>query len=146
LLSSIFYPSLCYPVKQDKIHGGRKRIDITYTNEPRHGFYNWLSLHYPSSFVFVECKNYGEEVGNPEVDQLSGRFSPGRGKVGLLVCRSIENKERLIDRCKDTANDDRGYIIPLDDDDLQEIVNHKLKHPESQEFPLLKRLFSQLVK
>lgn len=74
IFTSLLYPSLCYPTKQHNIHEGRKRIDITYTNEARTGFFSWLSLHHPSSMIFVECKNYGKEVGNPEVDQLSGRF------------------------------------------------------------------------
>jgi hypothetical protein len=87
ILTAVFYPSLCKPQKQHKIHDGRKRIDITYTNEARSGFFHWLSLHYPSALIFVECKNYGKEIGNPELDQLSGRFSPSRGQVGILICR-----------------------------------------------------------
>ena len=30
--------------------------------------------NYPCAHVFFECKNYGREVGDPELDQLSGRF------------------------------------------------------------------------
>jgi len=125
LLSALLYPSLAFPVKQDKIHDGRKRIDITYVNDAKVGFFNWVSMHYPASHIFVECKNYGKEVGNPEVDQLAGRFSPSRGQVGILVVRSIQNKELLLKRCKDTANDRRGYILVLEDSDLQELIGQR---------------------
>jgi len=47
LLSSLFYPALTYPQREAVIHEGRKRIDITYKNEARQGFFAWLSQHYP---------------------------------------------------------------------------------------------------
>ena len=72
LLSALFYPSLAHPRKQHEIHDGRKRIDITYVNSPTTGFFYWLSAHYASANIYVECKNYGKELGNPEIDQLSG--------------------------------------------------------------------------
>lgn len=145
IFTSLLYPSLCYPTKQHNIHEGRKRIDITYTNEARNGFFSWLSLHHPSSMIFVECKNYGKEVGNPEVDQLSGRFSPSRGKVGILTCREVEDKDRFLARCIDTAKDLRGFIIYLDDSDIITLINEKKDNPESNEYPLLRRKFNALV-
>ncbi|MCE2597420.1 hypothetical protein K6Y31_21880 [Motilimonas cestriensis] len=145
IFTSLLYPSLCYPIKQHNIHDGRKRIDITYTNEARNGFFAWLSLHYPSSMIFIECKNYGKEVSNPEVDQLSGRFSPSRGKVGILTCRQIEDKERLKKRCKDTANDSRGFIISLDDQDIIDLIKCRQSEPESNEYKLLRNMFNELI-
>lgn len=82
LITALFYPDLMFPKPQHQIHGGRKRIDITYTNLATGSFFHWVAGHYPAAHLFVECKNYGNEVGNPELDQLSGRFSPSRGKVG----------------------------------------------------------------
>lgn len=122
LLSAALYPSLTSPIKQDKIHDGRKRIDITYLNEAKHGFFEWLARHHPASHVFFECKNYGKEVGNPELDQLSGRFSPSRGRVGILVVRSLQDRALFLQRCKDTAKDDRGFILVLEDSDLPRLV------------------------
>ena len=81
-LTAIFYPSLTNPQPQARIHDGRKRIDITYTNSATRGFFHWVGQHYPAAHVFVECKNYGGEVGNPELDQISGRFSPSPGPRG----------------------------------------------------------------
>lgn len=146
IFSALFYPSLCNPIKQDRINNGRKRIDITYTNEAKGGFFRWLSLHYPCSMVFVECKNYGNEVANPEVDQLSGRFSKSRGVVGILVYRQVENKKLLIDRCVDTAHDDRGFIIALDDADIKKIIDDYIETDGSQEFPYLRAIFNKLIK
>lgn len=145
ILSALFYPSLCSPTKQHRIHEGRKRIDIRYINEARAGFFAWLSQHYPSAFIFVECKNYAEEIGNPELDQLSGRFSPSRGIVGLLVCRSVENPAVLEKRCIDTAKDQRGYIMVLSDDDIIELMEAAKGGIQSQAFPLLMRKFRRLV-
>lgn len=145
ILSALFYPSLCSPTKQHKIHEGRKRIDITYTNEARAGFFEWLGRHYPCAFVFVECKNYGKEIGNPEVDQLSGRFSPSRGRVGLLVCRSVDKHDALQARCRDTAMDDRGYIMYLTDDDLFILIDNAKVGVQSMDFPLLVKKFRALV-
>ncbi len=145
ILSALFYPSLCSPTKQHRIHDGRKRIDITYVNEARAGFFEWLSRHYPCSFVFIECKNYGKEVGNPEVDQLSGRFSPNRGRVGLLVCRSVENPDTLQARCNDTARDSRGFIIYLTDDELVALMENAKLGVRSMDFPILANKFRALV-
>ena len=145
ILSALFYPSLCNPKKQRKIHQGRKRIDITYTNEARSGFFNWVSLNHPSMMIFVECKNYGREVGNPEIDQLSGRFSPSRGKVGLLVCRSVEDKKKLEQRCKDTANDQRGFILTLTDADIKKLVRDARRLEQRDGYPRLRRKFEKLI-
>jgi hypothetical protein len=123
LLSALLYPSLTNPVRQERIHEGRKIIDITFTNTGEDGgFFHWLGQHFSAATVVVECKNYGRPLANPEYDQIAGRFSPSRGKYGLLIYRSIENKSKMFESCKDTANDDRGFITPLDDDDLRALV------------------------
>ncbi|ELN6934333.1 hypothetical protein RZY48_003814 [Vibrio navarrensis] len=147
ILSALFYPSLCHPTKQDMIHDGRKRVDITYTNEAKSGFFWWIANHYPCAHIFVECKNYGKEMGNPEVDQIAGRFSPSRGQVGILICRKIENKELMLQRCKDTANDGRGYVLPIDDDDLKVLIKELVHSDENfQDFQLLRKTWNRLVK
>lgn len=145
LLSAIFFPSLSSPKKQHNIHEGRKRIDITYVNNSERGFFRWVSMHYPSSHIFIECKNYGKEIGNPELDQLAGRFSPSRGQVGLLVCRSVANKKKIAASCADTARDHRGFIIVLTDDDLKELVDAYLREDGVPTYPLLMARFRLLI-
>ncbi|PHS31145.1 MAG: hypothetical protein COA95_06770 [Methylophaga sp.] len=145
IFTALFYPSLCYPKKQTPIHSRRKIVDITYTNEARAGFFFWLARHYPSALMIVECKNYGNEVANNELDQLSGRFSLSRGQVGILVCRSFKNKDRFVQRCIDTAKDGRGYIIPIDDDDVITLMEYREQHPYTEDFPLLKERFNLLI-
>lgn len=145
LLSALFFPSLSSPVKQHNIHEGRKRIDITYVNSPINGFFKWVQLHYSCANIFVECKNYGKELGNPELDQLTGRFSPSRGQIGLLICRSIENSTKLLKSCRDAANDMRGYIIILSDTDLAQLVADYENSNGSSDYPLLMTKFRQLI-
>jgi hypothetical protein len=144
-LSAIFYPSLCSPIKQQKIHNGRKQIDITYTNAAAVGFFDWAAKHYPAPLIHVECKNYGHEIANPELDQIAGRFSNRRGRVGLLVCRSLENPGRMTKRCIDTAHDDNGFVIVLTDEDVVALMETAKLGDRSQEFPLLKKKFLELI-
>jgi hypothetical protein len=145
LLSALLYPQLCHPTFQHEIHDGRKRIDITYTNMGHAGFFQWLSRHYSSSHIFVECKNYGRELANPELDQLSGRFSPSRGQVGFLVARSFQNKALFLSRCRDTSRDGRGFILTLDDGDLTELVRSRKEDPLFEQYSLLKAIFDPLI-
>ena len=145
LLTALFYPALTNPQVQHPIHEGRKRIDITYTNMADKGFFRWLSINYTAPHVFVECKNYGNEIGNPELDQISSRFSPSRGVFGILVCQNFQDKALFWKRCQDTADDKRGFVIPLDDGDLGDIVEYKKDNEDSIEFTILMELFDRLI-
>lgn len=62
ILTVIFYPSLFNPKKQQILHEGRKRVDITYTNEAKRGFFHWISMHYPCSLIFIECKTMEKKL------------------------------------------------------------------------------------
>jgi hypothetical protein len=101
-LIHIFGERFSNPNSEVKINEGRKRIDIVFNNSDLVGFFNKLnSLHHVQCpKIFVECKNYGKEIGNPEIDQLQTRFSNQRGKFGILLCRTIEDKSRLLLKCK----------------------------------------------
>lgn len=145
ILTALFYPSLVTPTKQQPIHDGRKRVDICYTNAATSGFFNWAAMHYPAAHVFVECKNYGGDPANPELDQLSGRFSPSRGQLGLLVCRQLSDKPLFMQRCRDTAVDQHGYIIPLDDDDIASLVTERRDSFQPPLYMLLQDRFRALV-
>lgn len=125
VLEFIFYPSLLSPKKEIEIHDGRKRIDIVMENGAREGIFQRLRdvRKLPCSFVAIECKNYTREIENPELDQIGGRFSPLRGKVGIICCRRFNNRPLFVQRCKDTLADDRGLILPLDDERVLELLS-----------------------
>jgi hypothetical protein len=126
VLEFIFFPSLLNPVKEREIHEGRKRIDIVMENGAPGGILHRLhSIRYlPCSYVPIECKNYGREVGNPELDQLAGRFSRQRGKLGFLCCRSLLDRALVVQRCRDAFKDERGLMVPLDDEAITEFLEH----------------------
>lgn len=146
LLTALFYPDMNHPVYQSQIHEGRKRLDIKYTNMAIGGFFAWLSKHYTAPQIFIECKNYGGEVANPELDQLSGRFGRSRGEVGFLVCRQFKNKNLFLKRCRDTALDGRGFVLALDDDDLRLLVAARKADADGyRQWPMLLERFNGLV-
>ena len=125
IVEFVFFPNLGFPRKEQEIHQGRKRIDILLENGARAGIFSRLHRNrgLPSAFIAMECKNYRTEVGNPELDQLAGRFSPNRGQIGFLVCREFEDRARFIERCRDTFKDQRGLIVPLDDRTILELLD-----------------------
>ena len=147
LLTALLYPALDFPKREDKILGGRKRIDITFTNIATDGFFRWLTDNQkvPAGSVVVEAKNYTDPLANPEFDQLTGRFSPRRGQFGLLCYRGIkDDKAKVIQHCRDAALDDRGYVIALDDDDMAKLVEARKAGDESTFAYLLAR-FRELI-
>lgn len=125
VLEFLFWPNLVNPVKEQEIHTGRKRIDIMYTNAAESGFFYraLASSQQCASRIPVECKNYSKDPANPEIDQLAGRFAPHRGRMGFLLYRDIGNYKKLIERCKDTAIDGRGFIIPIGDVQIIEMLS-----------------------
>lgn len=147
VLTDIFYPALSNPDKEREIHSGRKRIDIVYTNSSKKGFFELLVRvkKITAPYIFVECKNYSTNPENPELDQLSGRFSPLRGQFGMLVCRTINDKELFYKRCHDTATDQRGYILALDDADICNLIDLRASNNESEIDNYLDTLFKKIV-
>ncbi|HKB88486.1 MAG TPA: hypothetical protein VKC53_02425 [Patescibacteria group bacterium] len=145
ILSAVFYPNLIAPTKEEPIHNGRKRIDITFMNAPDNGFFQFLTTHFPCPFVVCECKNYTNDPANPELDQLSGRFAPNRGKFGFLICRDVSNKALMLERCRDTAKDDRGFIIALDDKDVINLLEFKRDSKEDEINMFLISKFKELI-
>lgn len=147
ILVFLFHPYLVNPIKEKDLHDRRKRIDITFDNAATNGFFFTLSTikNIPCSYIMIECKNYQSDPGNPELDQLSGRFSINRGKFGLLICRNFTDKDLFIKRCKDTATDGRGYILPLDDNDLIRMIEYKIENKEKYINDILEYYYKMIV-
>lgn len=146
-LEFIFWPNLIYPRKEDRIHDGRKRIDITYTNAARDGFFERVHTAHKiaSNLVMVECKNYSKDPKNPEIDQLAGRFSPNRGKLGMLTYRTVSDYDLLLARCRDTAIEDKGFMLPLGDQQIVELLTFVVERKRSRIDGFLEGLLHRLI-
>lgn len=126
------YPDLSNPIKENEIHEGRKRIDIVFSNTSQSGFFTVFieKIKMSCPQLIIECKNYTDDLQNPELDQLAGRFSIRRGQIGIISCRSLENRTLFIKRCADTYSDGHGFIIPLTDDEIVKCLKSDDPHDE----------------
>ncbi|MGW1176883.1 hypothetical protein ACWD4P_24595 [Kitasatospora sp. NPDC002543] len=161
LFTALFYPALTQPVIEHSLEEGSEQVDITYTNRDKRGFFDRLTRQgHQCSHVFIECRNHKSDLGNPELDQLCERFTPMRGKVGIIVCRSFTDKEQFLLSCRDVALSRREFVLALDDDDLVLLVKEVKKslgprrgpdgtvirnRPQPGEFRLLNAQFRRLV-
>jgi hypothetical protein len=75
--------------------------------------------------VFFECKNYGSDPANPELDQMIGRFGNKRTEFGIIVCRNIANEALMLQRCKDAMLQNRGWILLFDDVDVKQLLQFR---------------------
>lgn len=132
LFNEVFYPALTRPVKEQSIDEGRKRVDIMYTNSAETGFFsNLVNMHkVHAPYITVECKNYTEDLGNAEIDQMIGRFSRKRGRFGIIVCRDIQDRDLLLRRLKDIVNNSDNAVVVLEDTDLINLLTLKAKGDE----------------
>ncbi|MEA2858250.1 MAG: hypothetical protein QOC72_289 [Methylobacteriaceae bacterium] len=124
VLTFLFYPHLINPTKELELNEGRKRIDIVFTNAGESGFFSVIarSRQMRALMVIVECKNYNRELGNPELDQICGRFSHTRGYFGMLLCRQVFDERLMERRCKDLARDKEEYVLVLDDEKVSRML------------------------
>lgn len=147
ILELVFYPDVVSPKKEREIHQGRKRVDFTMENAAESGFFFRLPTTHriPSSYIFIECKNYSTDVANPELDQLSGRFNINKGQFGLMLCRTVDDMPLLLQRCADFFDAKRELLIPLTDDDLARMLNTYLESTDAPYEALLTERLRAIV-
>lgn len=123
-LEFIFEERLSGMQVERRINDGRKRIDITFDNTSKRGFFEQLHdrhrIFCPK--IMVESKNYVEEISNPELDQLAGRFSKRRGYFGMLICRTVKDANTMLAKCRDYLKDQDGYILVLEDKHMIDLL------------------------
>jgi len=147
IMEFIFYPHLWKPEKECEIHEGRKRIDLVCNNVAKDGFFWWLhaTAGVRCPYIMIECKNYSADPDNPELDQLSGRFSALRGQFGVLCCRQIRDRDKIDARCRDAARDGRGFMIILEDREMIALIHAKQKGDERAIWEILNERYEKLV-
>jgi hypothetical protein len=93
------------------------------TNGATDGFFWHLSErhHLKCPYILFECKNYKEDLKNGEFAQLADRLQNKIGQVGIIVCRSIENKKKCLKDQQDRYPD--RLILVLDDDDITNLMS-----------------------
>lgn len=125
----VFRTQLASPKIEAEINEGRGRIDIVYKNKNHEGIFKNLKelRSIPCPEIFVECKNYANDLSNTEYSQLSDRLTPVRGLLGFLICRDKKDEKEVIKHCQDRFKHGQNkYIIVLDDSDLVKLARLKL--------------------
>jgi hypothetical protein len=130
-----------------EINEGRKRIDLLYTNNGVGGFFERTPrlLRTTALKIPIECKNYSDDPANEELDQLIGRFDPRRGYIGLLLARSFTNRARFIQRCRDSAQARHGFVIPLVDENLVEMLQMVARNARVEIDRVLDRILTEIT-
>jgi len=120
-------------IKMD-IKDRTKIIDTLFTNCAKEGFFNNLRDNIKCTYPIIEVKNYTDDTKNPEVDQLNGRFNKNHGHFGIIVCRHIENKDKMYERCATVLPD--SIILFLTDKDIFDLLelSRENNHEEISDF------------
>jgi len=147
ILNILFYPHLSKPRKEDIIDSGRKKVDIVYNNDALSGFFmRAVRKSISADKVFFECKNYTEDIANPEIDQLAGRLTRNTSRLGFLLCRNIEDRQKVLSSCRFHYHGNGNCLIILDDNDIIKLLELKKLEKEDEINDFLNEKFDELTK
>jgi hypothetical protein len=147
ILTVCFFPDLIQPHKEWDINGGRKRIDVVYTNAANEGFFAHRrdAPNTAATMLIVECKNYTKDIANAEIDQLLGRFDRNRGFLGFITCRKVDDRKLVDERCRDLAKAGTAFIIVFNDDDLFAFLDARKMEDDERLQGLLHSAFRAII-
>jgi hypothetical protein len=116
--------------KEVKIFSDSKRVDLKANNDQKEGFFANLRPDYRlyCPYVFVECKNYAEDVKNPEFDQLLCRLTPTTTQVGFIVCRQIKDSKKAWQRSITAFLRETKLVLLLTDTDIVNLANARVRN------------------
>ena len=112
--------------KQYESENGRQRIDIkanwknSNINNLRDIIINEHGLK--SSYIPIECKNYSNDLANPEYGQIVDRCSKRHRHFAIIICRKNQDRDKVIEQCFDRWHNHEYLIIVLDDQDLNKLL------------------------
>jgi SAM-dependent methyltransferase len=141
ILLKLFIPPLKNPEVEFPLDEGDQRIDIVMYNGAPVGFFNDIviknKIHAP--YIIIECKNYQDNVGNPELSQIVDRFGDRTGEFGFLIYRSSTKEREFFKKCANRRNRSGNCIIPLNDNDIIQMLELQLEGEKIDDF-LTKKL------
>jgi hypothetical protein len=126
-----------YPVDQN-----RGRIDIICDNYATGGLFKDLRDQLYANSIPIECKNYNDNLGNNEFNQLADRLSPETGLLGFLFCRRIKKREDISYHVSDRYMRHKKCILVFDDQHLQDLVEMR-RH---QDYRRIESLLRKMIR
>lgn len=136
----IFHPILQFPKKEENLNKWRKRIDISMINSANYWFFLSLAKRQiPCNKIYFECKNYSQDIGNSEYDQLLWRFTENNTKIWFIVARDIKDCSKMKDSLKFPAVHQWSFIYVLTDD----IICNFMKRKSEWRYDLVEKFLSK---
>ncbi|MCZ7538801.1 MAG: hypothetical protein M5U29_02550 [Anaerolineae bacterium] len=142
LLQFVFDFALVNFEKEYKMDAGRGRIDVIADNYASGGIFAELRQQYKAESIPMECKNYADDLGNTEFNQLADRLSPTTSQFGMLFCRSVANREEMMRHQALRWLRQNKLMLLIDDELLKEFVELRL----SRSFEVLDRRMRMMIR
>ena len=99
---------------------GPYELDAIITNSSNHPFLRTLDTYIP-----IECKNWREPIGSPEITQFIGKLSLFKCNTGILVSREGIKEETVNELSKDAYRRKNIYVLVFDAGDIRSVVEGK---------------------
>lgn len=121
---------------------GRGRIDIISDNYAPGGIFGGFKQELNGSTIPIECKNYSNDIGNAEYNQLASRLGTKTSRIGFLVCRTIADEANMMKHLGDRWLRQDKVMLVFDDQLIIDLVNLRLQ----RDFKEIQRYISTMVR
>ena len=139
LIGGLFVDKLVDVGSEVPQFGGVGQIDLVFRNDATSGVFANINGRFGTrgAFVPVECKNSKGAPQNREVAQLLSRLNDKFGTLGILACRTVDDRDTIFERCAPYVAVENKWILVLSDADFREMLDaHLAGDAQATEAPL----------
>lgn len=126
LISFVFDWALSNFESEYVMDQGRGRIDIVCDNHSPGGFFSLIRDRFVATTIPMECKNYADDLGNDEYNQICDRLGPKTSQLGMMFCRSVIDRDKALQHRTDRWLRRDTLVLLFDDEDVAKLVGLRL--------------------